>query len=633
LHRPVGKKGAARSSKKSEAKSLLHRGRFARASQLLHEHCRQHPEDGEAHYLLGASNGQLGRYAEAIEAFAASIRIAPRNPQSHFALGGALLALNRLDEAVESFRTAVRLEERFTDAHLALAQALLRQERLAEAEGCLRQVLRLQPDCAAALHTLGEIHHVRRDVDAALALYRRALAVNPNLAETHHRLGVALHNRGDLEEAVACFREAVRLRPQFPEAHKNLGVSLARLGRRKEAREAYRTALSHQPDYVDAVVCLADLDEQEGEYQSALARLEPFLGDDCRHPGAAMTFANLCRHFDRCDEAARLLEGIVGRGGLPPATEEQVRLALGKVHDRLGAYDSAFAHVRRANELRPSRFSPREYAGLVDALIRAFDHEFLLARPRAGHRSTRPIFVVGMPRSGTSLVEQILASHPHVFGAGELPDIGRFIGELARGGGTQPAYPRSLAGITQARVDRFADRYLKTLAALDRDAARVVDKMPQNFQHLGVIALLFPGARVVHCRRNPRDTCLSIYFQPFGDHYAYANDLEHLGLYYRQYQRLMAHWRAVLDLPLLEVDYEELVANQEAESRRLIEFAGLPWDDRCLSFHQTRRTVVTCSYDQVRQPLYSSSVGRWRHYRTHLGPLLEALEPGEGDAA
>jgi hypothetical protein len=236
------------------------------------------------------------------------------------------------------------------------------------------------------------------------------------------------------------------------------------------------------------------------------------------------------------------------------------------------------------------------------------------------------VFIVGMVRSGTSLVEQILSSHPDVHGAGELPDIIQITNGLQDFLGASAPYPECLSLLKQEHLDALAQHYLEHLKQISPDARRVVDKMPGNFMHLGLIEMLFPEARVIHCMRDPVDTCLSAYFQDFSRSHPYAYDLSNLGAFYRAYLKVMAHWRKILRLPLFELQYEDLIANQEQVSRALIEFCGLEWDDRCLQFHETQRFVGTASYDQVNRPLYKQSVARWKRYERHLGPLLAALK-------
>jgi hypothetical protein len=270
-------------------------------------------------------------------------------------------------------------------------------------------------------------------------------------------------------------------------------------------------------------------------------------------------------------------------------------------------------------------FDPWLHRLEMDALMNIYSPEFMARMPRASIRSERPVFIVGMVRSGTSLVEQILASHPAVYGAGELPDIIQTVLSLHTVLGTEQHYPQCLSKLTQEKTDWLAQQYLGHLASLSPDAARVIDKMPGNFMHLGFIELLFPGARIIHCMRDPLDTCLSAYFQDFSRTHQYSYDLSNLGAFYREYLRVMQHWREVLKLPMLEVRYEELVANQEAVTRRMVEFCGLEWDERCMQFHKAKRYVATASYDQVRQPLYNKSAGRWKHYERFLEPLRKGL--------
>lgn len=616
-----GKGGGIR----ERARSHFQRGRLREARAAFEELLRRDPRDAEASYTLGAIAGQERRFEDAIHHFGQTVQLQPDAVVAHCGLGAAYKALGRFAEAEGAFREAVRLQPGYAEALLELAYSLLGQKKVAEAERCFREVLTLRPTTAEAHHGLGEVHGARRELDEEIRCYRQALSLNPKLPMTHHRLGIALLVMGMFEESLEQFAAVLRLQPDLVEAHKYRGIALTKLGKRPEARAAYRKALELNPDYLDASLCEADLLEQEGEVEEAYGKIVPFLERGEQHPALGMVFANLCRRLGRCQEAVDYLEGLIAHQQLPVAGREQVHFALGKVYDGLGEYDAAFASFRKANDLRPHRFNPESHTATFTALIEMFDRAFLAEASRAQVDSHTPLFIVGMPRSGTSLVEQILASHPEVFGAGELGDIGFFVTELAEGRYGQRGYPVCFRSLSRAVLDRLARRYLDHLHRLAHGARRVTDKLPQNFQHLGLIALLFPESRVIHCVRDPRDTCLSIYFQPFFENVSFASDLRHCGLYYRQYERLMAHWRQVLDLPILEVRYEDLIAKQDTLSREMVAFAGLEWDERCISFHKTKRTVATCSYEQVQRPIYTSSIARWKHYERHLAPLLEGL--------
>jgi Sulfotransferase family len=320
----------------------------------------------------------------------------------------------------------------------------------------------------------------------------------------------------------------------------------------------------------------------------------------------------------------RLLKGGTTAG------EASLYFTAAELLDRAGRYDEAFSLAAKGNGLyRGERYDPAAYEHLTYPQIEYFTRERIGSMPKATVRSDKPVFIVGMPRSGTSLVEQILASHPAVHGAGELDFIHHvWVGMLDMLGSNFGQYPKCLDHLTTEQVDGMADVYLAPLVAMKPDAMRITDKMPQNFLHLGLIASLFPGARIIHCMRDPMDTCLSCFMTHFNHPQPFKHDLAQLGHFYRLYEKLMAHWKAVIDLRTLEVSYEEVVANPKEQSRRMVEFLGLPWDDRCLAFHQTKRPCATASVMQVRRPVYNSSVGRWRHYEKHLGRLQTALEGG-----
>jgi hypothetical protein len=290
-------------------------------------------------------------------------------------------------------------------------------------------------------------------------------------------------------------------------------------------------------------------------------------------------------------------------------------------------YDDAFRHLADANRLcdAESGASSQAHIDHIDRLISVFTADLLRRQTLTDQQSEVPIFIVGMPRSGTSLVEQIIASHPQVFGAGEVGYMQAISRNLNSQAVPPARYPDCLPFLSAEQLRNASAWYLARLTERAGDAVRITDKLPSSYLRLGLIALLFPRARIIHCHRDPLDTCLSCFFQNFGRNQPLCADLRKLGTVYRQYERLMAHWRRVLHIPTLEVRYEDLVKNQEPESRRLIDFCGLPWDDRCLAFHRTQRAVNTASFWQVRQPIYISSIGRWRHYERHLTPLKEAL--------
>jgi tetratricopeptide (TPR) repeat protein len=451
----------------------------------------------------------------------------------------------------------------------------------------------------------------------AVPHYREALRQRPDFAECHNNLGSTLLTLGDADAAVGHLEQAVRLRPDFALAHYNLGNALRERNQVAEGVASYRRALRLKPDLALAHAALGEASLEQGDRQSAESHFRGALRLDPLSPHVLL---NLAEHnlYTAADPGIDQLRSWLADPRLSPDFASQLHFTLGHLLDRAGATDEAFDHFRRGNALRRSlfqqsgtAFDPAEHTRHIDRLTAAYSSEYFRRVQGFGLDSELPVFIVGMPRSGTTLVEQILAQHPEVYGAGELKDVGRIASRL----------PEILDAATTRDL---AAAHLRRLTQLGGPAARVTDKMPENFLHLGLIATLFPKACVLHCRRDPRDVCVSCFLQFFkGLNYTW--DLDDLGRYYRDYERLMAHWAAVLPLPTLEVAYEDLVANQEAMSRRLVDFCGLAWDERCLKFYENRRPVQSMSKGQVRQPMYRSSVGRWRRYEAHLGPLLSAL--------
>jgi len=334
-------------------------------------------------------------------------------------------------------------------------------------------------------------------------------------------------------------------------------------------------------------------------------------------------YASLCRN----NVAIALLEPWLTRGDKKVDTQQKMMLhfKLGDLYDAQNNYQQAFEHYLAANQLKARTYNIEAFSTFVDGLISIFTPEFMSSVPRASHKSSRPIFILGMPRSGTTLVEQILACHTDVFGAGELEFIRHITAELLQTDEHGKFSTDCLSDLNVDTCNRFAGTYLEHLKELSAESRYVTDKMPQNFLGLGIISLLFPEARIIHCRRDPLDTCLSCFFHDFGATHPYAYNLEILGRYYKEYKRIMHHWQEVLGIPMFEVCYEELVADQEGMTRALLEYCDLEWDDKCLRFYDNKRTVSTLSYDQVRKPIYTRSIGRWKHYEPYLKPLIESL--------
>jgi tetratricopeptide (TPR) repeat protein len=455
--------------------------------------------------------------------------------------------------------------------------------------------------------------------------FLEAIRLEPNRADYYFGAAMCDWAGGQVDKAGEYLQTAVRLNPGLGTAQAWLGEWYLIQGMIDAALEATAVAMKLAPDNPAFMQSRAWVLEAAGEPDAAWALVKKLIASVQMTPSLARLYGRLAGRYGEQAQALEAINRLLG-AGLAPG-ESSLHFTAAELLDRAGRYDEAFAMAIRANaSSQGPSYDPAGQEQWVNLLIQYFTRERIRSLPKATLRSDKPVFIVGMPRSGTSLVEQILASHPSVHGAGELDFIYRvLLGTLDMLRAEMSAYPACLDNLTLAQANGMAHVYLGPFIALKPDAVRITDKMPLNFLHLGFISLFFPEARIIHCRRDPMDTCLSCFLTYFNKGHEFKRNLAHLGHFYRLYERLMAHWKNVIELPMLEVSYEEVVGDPEAQSRRLVEFLGLPWDDRCLKFHEVKRPCATASVLQVRRPIYNSSVQRWRRYERHLGPLKAAL--------
>jgi tetratricopeptide (TPR) repeat protein len=586
----------------------------------------------------------------------------PADP--HLKLGLGLRNQGKLDEAAAAFRQALQQQPDSAEAHAQLGLTLKMQRQLQEAIHHCREALRLDPDCPEAHHTLGLALRAQGRLAEAVVAFHHALRTRPDFAEAYLHLGATLREQGHLERAILYLQHALRLHSDPAEVHIQLGLALTDQGKLEEAAAAHREVLRLRPDSIAALSHLGILLEELSQPEQGRALLERAIqlgpADYQVHVHYGMSLANQGRVAEAREHFLQALaiqpncsaaHFFLARDGQQPFTKEEVEriqdllqqeslslrdrinfhFTLARVYDRARAFAEAFYHCARGNAckrellgLQGNTFDSEAHARYIDRLIAFFSAGYFQRVQSFGSDSDLPVFIVGMPRSGTSLVEQILASHPAVFGAGELRNLKQFVEGLPAELSTPGEYPECLAHLDRAAADHQAQRYLQELCRLGGEKRRVTDKMPMNFHHLGLLATLFPQAQIIHCRREPGDVCWSCYFQNFREVH-FACDLKVLGTYYQQYERLMAHWQEVLPARVFEVCYEDLVDDPGRVSREMLAFCGLSWDEACLRFYETRRVVRTASNLQVRQPVYRKSVGYWKNYEPYLGSLLEAL--------
>ncbi len=573
--------------------ALIHyrSGRFHEAHALYQTICARDARDAQSWHMLAVVSAMLGQLAEAEQHYRTALSLKSDDPQIHSNLGNLYARLGRHEEAITSFQRAIEIAPAFSDAYINLGITLFDLGRLDEAVTYLRTAIRLNPGRPEAHMNLGSVLLAALDYDGAESSYREALRLDSRNPRYHCGLGRALQARGQYDEALRCYDQALALRP----------------------------------DDAQAISSKADLLEKRGDFENAWGLLHPLVTGGRADGRALLRYATLARRKDKQREAVTVIERSLATL-LRQHDRTGLHFALGDLYDDLGEYDSAFANYSRGNALDGTATDMVQLVHMVESRINAFSTERMRALPRASVHSDRPVFIVGMPRSGTSLVEQILASHRDVYGAGEIDSVSEIVAGLSKRLGDHHPYPECIEGISQELLDALAREHGEKLSRLSASARRITDKTPLHFTELGFIELMLPDARIIHCRRDPLDTCLSIYFHRFNQYHAYSRDLAVLGGFYRLYRRLMEHWRTVLNIPILEIDYEQLVSNPEPAIRELLEFCGLDWQDQCLRFHETRRDVYTPSYDQVRRPIYRHAVSRWKHYEQFLDPLRKALD-------
>ncbi len=598
-------------------------GRLAQAEAIYRQILQTEPNHPDALHFLGVIALHAGKNEIAAELIGKAIRVSPSRSM-YYNLGNALQAQGKLDEAVKSYQKALALKADYVEAHINLGNVLQAQGRLDKAVEHYRKGISFKPNYAEAHYNLGTALQAQGKLDAAIDSFRKALLLKPDYAEAHYNLGNAFIDQGNLDAAVENYRKALSFKPDYAEVYNNLGNVLRKKGLMDAAVESYRQALLLKPNYAEAHIGLAVVSIDVGQFEAAQVALSKALELKPEHPIAWAMLAALRKMTP--DDAGWLNTALklVSRDNPRLSGKETFNLqfAIGKYYDDTRQYDLAFSAYEQANTLKrqiEGAFDRAEIFRRIDTLIATYTADFMSQQREGASQSQRPVLIVGMPRSGTSLIEQIIATHPETFGAGELTFWGR------QAGANQVDV--LLGNYEPALIATLASGYEQCLQQYSAEATRIIDKMPDNYLCLGLIHTIFPQARIIHAQRNPVDTCLSIYFQNFISGHSYGTDLEDLAFYYREYDRLMQHWRTVLPADrFLEVPYEALIDDQTGWSRRIIEFLGLGWDERCLDFDKTVRKVGTASNWQVRQKIYHTSKARWRNYEKRLGPLLPLLE-------
>ena len=636
--------------------------------------CRHILEEEPTHLvalqLLARIQATRGNLHAATQTVEEALQSWPEDDNLHRQCGDLYFKAGNLDRAIKSYRRANEIAPNDPEISNNLAVALRNSGALDEAVVVLVKVIRKHPDLSLPLLNLGDTLRLQGELSLAIEKYRAVVRINPKDAAAYNSMGITLSMQGRVEEAISNFEDALKLNPQFPEVENNLANTLSSARRYEEAIDHATNAIRLRPDFPNAHLTLGNIYRLQGNNALAIFHYKKAIGLDPRnaitHQSLGSTFTDtgqFAEAIEHLEEALQLnpnlfvvyqnlmalavqekysfsdrqidrIHQLVKEKKLSNADASRLNFTLGSLLDKKGEYDAAMRCFQTANNLQERIltaqrhvFTSQEHTDSVDKIIGSFDSALMAGGLSSNLTTERPVFVIGMPRSGTTLVEQIIASHPQAAGVGELSEVAHLTGALSVM--LQKDYPICMSRARSEQLFDLACQYEKRVSQLGADSLRVVDKMPDNFLHLGFIAMLFPNAHIVHCKRHPLDICLSCYKSDFGG-VRWAGNLENIGLYFAQYHRLMKHWYRVLPLKIHDVVYEDLVTNHKATAQKLIAACELHWDDACLDFYKGNRAVQTLSRVQVRQPIYRSSVGRWRHYEKHLDSLRTMLETDLG---
>lgn len=582
--------------------ALIQQGAHADAHRQLTDCLVRHPGHVAAHRLMAQLASRTGRTDLAIRHMSTACELSHGSLDDRYQVACLLAHSGEMHAALPHFLETTVARPEFVDAWYLLGVCLVRLGRLTEALNALHTACRLAPEQRRVLQALADVEFRVGFPADAFPLWQELLRQHPDEIDARLKTGETLSRLGEQDQAIALYRAGIEAQPDSSALWMALGQAEEDDGRREAARQAFERAAELRPDWAFPVASLLSL---------------------CRDKAPL----GLIR------QAQGLLAAV---GGLSDEERSVLGYELGKVHDARGEYADALRCWRDANAARQRQSGmpdPAQTYQLVDRTIAAAARKRFTATGPHGSDDPRCVFIVGMPRSGTTLTEQIIASHPLAFGCGELPDIALIARTLPSVLGTATRWPEIMDHLDPRALAWAAERYTSAISRhAPASALRLVDKAPLNFFHLGLVAVMFPNARVIWCRRDPRDVAISIHGENFALDAPMATSMEATGHYINAQHRLMRHWQDVLPLPILELEYEALVSSPEPQARRVMEFLDLPWDPACLNFHKSDRGVQTPSRWQVRQPMHIRSIGRWRHYEELLRPLLKALDPRMGSA-
>lgn len=607
--------------------SLVKQDRAKDAEHTLSRAVRMYGNFSKAHEGLAEALILQGKLVEALECLDRAAELEPGSASIRMKRAKVLTGLGRDDDASKDFEQSFQLKPHRED--LVKGLQMQRMGNLQEAEKIYREVLMRDPDNVDALRLMAGVAMRAKQWGDAEILLVKALELAPDFFQGWMDLGLARQEQDKVESALEAYRRATRLEPNLPNSYTAAGTTQAMAGQHDESISSFRQALKAQPGHPGALAGLGHVLKTIGQQAESIEAYRQCIQSNPSHGEAYWSLANL-KTFRFEPEEIDAMMHQVEHGNLGDEPLANFHFALGKAFEDQSDYDRAFAHYRLGNETRRAHevYDPVRTVEAHDQFLRTFTPELFEQHQGNGHPSAAPIFIVGLPRSGSTLLEQILASHSEVEGTHELPELGRVARSFANRGEHHQNYPAVVSVMNAEDLAELGRDYLqRTEKHRTGQTPRFTDKLPNNFVHVGLIKLILPNAKVIDARRHPLDSCLGSFKQLFARGQPFSYDLFELGEFYLEYDRIMNHWDTVIPGQVLRVQYEDVVSNLEEQVRRILHFCELPWEDSCLNFFETQRAVKTASSEQVRQPIYSSSVNTWKHYENHLSELIEILAP------
>ena len=604
---------------------FLARGRYKEAFNSFRKALTLRPNHPMLLTNLGNALHLQGDIEKAINWFNKAITQDPNFIGAHNNLGNALRELGRFQDAVTSYKKAIQINPGIADTYYNLASVLIQLDELEESISYFKKTIEIDPGHQGAYNGLANALAFQGEMDEAVTAYGKAIEINPRHKYAHNGLGNVLSDMGKIDKAIAAYRQAISIDPGHQEAYNGLGNALSELGESDNAIASYNKAIEIDPLHKKAYIGLGQALSNMGEIDKAIASYRKAIEIN---PGHAEVYRSLTKNkkFSEYDDDIHSMESLYASGNITDAQKMHLTFALGKAYEDLGEYEKSFEFLLEATRLKRASFdySISKDQDLFSNIKTTFSSEFFSEHKGMGNQDATPIFILGMPRSGTSLVEQILASHPDVFGAGELNDLAILTKKFVIDDSSRE-FPMAIVDLDSAALVEFGKEYITRMRHHSEGTKYITDKMPQNFLYIGLIRVILPNAKIINCSRDPMDTCLSLFKNYFNAAHHYSYDMTELGQYYSLYLNLMQHWRDTLPDFIYDLSYEQLIADQEIQIRLLLDYCGLSWDDACMDFHKTRRKVKTASNAQVRRPIYSDSVKLWKRYEKQLEPLRVAI--------